>query len=471
MTIPAFVDLYSAHEDWKVFSTSSALTGFCGMLLIQANNAQNHTLNLRQAFLLTPISWLVIAVFSSFPIYFSALDLTYAQAFFETASGVTTTGATVINGLDDAPPGILLWRSIMHFLGGIGFIAAATAILPLLGIGGMQLFKTEGDSSQKFMPRTSQVAKYILMIYVSMNVICAMVYYSLGMSGFDAINHAMSTIATGGFSTHDKSIVFFESFNIEVAAIFFMFISSLPVVIYYRMLKGNLRSIATDTQIQTFFFMVVIISFSVAIYVYNFQFFSHPWNDGHDAHTFLETLRYSFFSVISVMSTTGFATIDYSYWGTFPLMVFFLLMTTGGCTGSTSGGMKVFRFQILYKTAKTQINRLINPHGVFRPEYNGKPLPEELISSVLTFFILFAVSFSATALCLAMSGLDFLTAASSAIAMLGNVGPALGHISGPMGNYSTFPESALWVCSFAMFLGRLELFVVIVLFSKTFWRD
>ena len=471
MTIPVFVDLYADHEDWKVFAVSAALTGFCGMLLLQANSGQNYVLNLRQAFILTPISWLVIAIFSSLPLYFSALDLSYAQAFFETTSGVTTTGATVIIGLDEAPPGILMWRSIMHFLGGIGFIAAATAILPLLGIGGMQIFKTEGDSSQKFMPRTSQIAKYILGIYVSMNIICATVYYWLGMGWFDAVNHAFSTIATAGFSTHDDSIGFYKNPSIEVAAMFFMLISALPVVIYYRMLKGNAKSILQDTQIQTFLFLTMVLSLSIAVYIYYFEFFNHPWIENEAGKDFINALRYSFFSVIAIITTTGFTTIDYGTWGVFPIMIFFLLMSIGGCTGSTAGGMKIFRIQILYKTAKTQVSRLINPHGVFRPVYNGKPLPEELISSVLTFFILFAISFTFTAILLALTGLDFLTSISTSVAMLGNIGPALGEISGPAGTYNSFPPAALWVCSFAMFLGRLEILVVIVLFSKTFWRD
>ena len=471
MTIPALVDIYSDHEDWKVFATSSALTGFCGLLLLQANFSKSYTLNIRQAFILTPVSWLVIAFFSTFPIYFSALDLSFTQAFFETTSGVTTTGATVITGLDDAPPGILMWRSILHFLGGIGFIAAATAILPMLGIGGMQLFKTEGDSSQKFMPRTSQIAKYILGIYVFLNVICAFVYYWLGMSGFDAINHSFSTIATAGFSTHDASLGYFESPSIEVAAMFFMVLSALPFVIYYQALKGSAKKICRDTQIQTFLALIVVLTASISLYIYNFQYFSHPWQTGDDGSNFLETLRYSAFSVIAIITTTGFTTIDYGTWGVFPMMAFFILMSVGGCTGSTAGGMKIFRFQILYKTAKTQIERLINPHGVFRPVFHGKPLPEELLSSVLTFFILFAVSFSLTAILLALTGLDFVTSISTAVAMLGNIGPALGEISGPAGNYSSFSPAALWICSFAMFLGRLEIFVVIVLFSKTFWRD
>lgn len=471
MLIPAMVDLYNLENDWRSFASSMAITAFAGLVLIYSNRQKKISLNLRQAFMLTPLSWIVLAAFGAFPLYFSDLNLTFSQAYFETVSGITTTGSTVIVGLDSAATGVLLWRGILQFLGGIGFIAAATAILPMLGIGGMQLFKTEGDASQKFVPRTSQIAKYILGIYIFLNVACALLYYHFGMSGLDAVVHAFATIGTGGFSNHDTSFAYFKSSSLEVIAMIFMLAGAMPVVLYYRILKGDYKSFLRSSQVQTYLAIILILSLSLAAYThYNGTFF-HPWSSDPGNNNFWEALRYSAFSVISIITTTGFTNIDYSTWGPFPVMAFFLIMSIGGCTGSTAGGIKIFRIQILYKSAKAQVNRLISPHGVFNPQYEGKSLSEELISSVLGFFILFALSFSFTALLLTLTGLDFLTSLSSAITMLGNVGPALGEIAGPSGNFSSFSSLALWVCSFAMLLGRLEIFVVIVLFSKNFWRE
>lgn len=440
------------------------------MLLIFANGDQKIVLSLRQAFLLTPLSWISIALFSALPFYFADIDLDFTRAFFEALSGVTTTGSTVMTGLDNAPPGILLWRSILQFLGGIGIIAAATAILPMLGVGGMQLFKTEtSDSSQKFLPRATQIASTILSIYLTLFAVCALLYHWFGMSWFDAINHSMTTIATAGFSTHDASMAYFENANIELVAIIFMLSGALPFVAYYKMMGGDFRSFKEDSQIKFFLTLTAILVFLVSMWVYLSGALELPWKE--DDATFLDSFRYAAFNVVSIITTTGYANADYGTWGTFPVVVFFLLMSIGGCTGSTSGGIKIFRLQILYETAKAQVNRLINPHGIFRPQYHGKKVSEDIVTAVLSYFVLFALAFSTSAVILSFTGLDFLTAMSVSIATVGNIGPALGEIAGPSGNYSSLSDFALWVCCFNMLLGRLEIFILIVLLSPNFWRN
>lgn len=460
MIIPAIVDINYNHDDWRSFALSGVLTGFTSMLLIFANREENIVLNLRQAFILTPLSWSVLAFFAALPLYFSDIGLDFTQAFFESLSAITTTGATLMTDLDNSPPGILIWRSILQYLGGIGIIAAATAILPMLGIGGMQLFKTEGsDGGQKFLPRATQVATMILTIYVALSIACGLLYHWFGMSGFDAINHAMTTVSTAGFSTHDASLGFYDNVNIEIIAMIFMLSGALPFVAYYRMVSGDISYFNKDSQIKfflTFVFVMIVIMTT--------------WVTINSPMAFSESLRYAAFNIISVITTTGYSTADYSAWGGFPLVIFFLLMAVGGCTGSTTGGIKIFRLQILFETAKSQISSLINPHGVFKPHFDGKSVSENVITAVLSYFVLFALTFSITAGMLALTGLDFMTAMSAAIATLGNIGPALGETVGPSGNYSSFSDVALWICCLNMMLGRLEIFMLLVLLHPNFWR-
>ena len=460
MLIPALVDVNYNNDDWKAFASSGILTGFVSMFLIFANREENIVLNLRQAFMLTPLSWLVLALFAALPLYFADLGLDFMHAFFESLSAITTTGATLMTGLDDAPPGILIWRSILQYLGGIGIIAAATAILPMLGIGGMQLFKTEtSDSSQKFLPRATQVAATILTIYVSLSLLCALLYYWFGMSGFDAINHAMTTVSTAGFSTHDASISFFNSVEIEVVAMIFMLSGALPFVGFYKMTAGDKTFFLRDSQVK--FLFALLLSLVVGMTL---------WLIHSKGLEIFPALRVASFNLTSIITTTGYTTADYSSWGVFPMAVFFLLMCVGGCTGSTTGGIKIFRIQILFATAKSQIMSLINPNGVFKPQFEGRSVSDNIITAVLSYFVLFALTFSVTAVLLSLTGLDFITSMSAAIATLGNIGPALGEVVGPHGNYSSFSDFALAVCCLNMLLGRLEIFMLLVMLHPNFWR-
>jgi trk system potassium uptake protein TrkH len=462
MLPPMVADIAVGHADWRVFLAAGAATLFTGVTLVLMNQGYEDTeLTGRQAFLLTSSVWVVVGAFAALPLAFCELDLSPAEAVFESVSGITTTGATVIVGLDVAPPGILLWRAILHWLGGIGFIVMAVAILPMLRVGGMQLVRTESsDLSEKILPRAAQVASAIGLIYLGLTVICAIGFYLAGMTIFDATAHAMATLSTGGYSTRDASIGAFASPRIEAVAIVFMILGSLPFVLYIQATNGHYRPLLTDAQVR--WFMGITAVFVVALTV---------WLVIVERMAPVEALRHATFNVVSLISSTGFVSVDYSLWGPFPVTALFFLMCIGGCTGSTAGGIKIFRFIVLHAIAKNQIARLVRPHGVFVPTFNGRPVPETAAIAVMAFVSMFGLSFAGFALLLSMVGLDYLTAMSASVTALANVGPGLGETIGPAGNFSTLPESATWLLSAAMLLGRLELFTVLVLFSPAFWRN
>ncbi len=460
MCLPAIADVAADNPDWQVFLTAAVFTLFVGGTLALSSRGNIRTITPRQGFVLTTTLWLVIPAFAALPFAFADMDLSYTDAFFESMSGLTTTGSTVIRSLDVAPPGVLIWRGLLQWLGGIGVIAMAIAILPLLRIGGMQLFRMESsDRSEKAMPRTTQLVAYIAFIYLAASVVCAIAYWAAGMRGFDAIAHAMTTIATGGFSTYDASIAHFESPVIEYIGVVFMLVGSLPFVLYLRALRGNARPLIRDDQVRLFLLIVIIAIFAVAYYRYE---------AGVEIGT---ALREAAFNVVSIITGTGYATADYGAWGSFGLMMFFFLMFVGGCAGSTTCGIKIFRFQVLYATAVTQVRRLLEPHGVYLAYYNRKPIPEEVSASVMAFFFLYVLSYAVIAIALGLIGVDFLTAASGAATAISNVGPGLGPTIGPSGTFATLSDGAKWILSAGMLLGRLELFTVLVLLLPSFWRD
>ncbi len=460
MCLPAIADVAADNPDWQVFLTAAVFTLFVGGTLALSSRGNIRTITPRQGFVLTTTLWLVIPAFAALPFAFADMDLSYTDAFFESMSGLTTTGSTVIRSLDVAPPGVLIWRALLQWLGGIGVIAMAIAILPLLRIGGMQLFRMESsDRSEKAMPRTTQLVAYIAFIYLAASVVCAIAYWAAGMRGFDAIAHAMTTIATGGFSTYDASIAHFESPVIECIGVVFMLVGSLPFVLYLRALRGNARPLIRDDQVRLFLLIVIIAIFAVAYYRYE---------AGVEIGT---ALREAAFNVVSIITGTGYATADYGAWGSFGLMMFFFLMFIGGCAGSTTCGIKIFRFQVLYATAVTQVRRLLEPHGVYLAYYNRKPIPEEVSASVMAFFFLYVLSYAVIAIALGLIGVDFLTAASGAATAISNVGPGLGPTIGPSGTFATLSDGAKWILSAGMLLGRLELFTVVVLLLPSFWRD
>ena len=459
MTIPAILDIAVGHPDWQVFSVAAFVTLFVGVSMVLTTRASLRRFSVRQAFLMTNLAWFVIAVFGALPFQFSELELSPVDAFFESMSGVTTTGSTVIVGLDFAPPGILLWRAILQWLGGIGIIVMAVAILPMLQIGGMQMFRVEAFDADKVLPRAAQIAGGIAIVYVFLTAVGVLVLWSLGMSGFDAVAHAMTSISTGGFSTYDASVGHFDNAGIDWAMTVIMVLGSVPFVLYLRVVRGDLKPVFADTQVHWFLSILAVSILVVAIWLY-YGDLMEPF----------DALRYSAFNVTSVMTGSGFATADFGRWGSFVVAVMFVLMFTGGCAGSTTCGIKIFRLQVLYATAQAQMHRLMQPNGVFFPYYNRKPIPDSVASSVMSFFFLFATCFALLAVGLGLTGLDFVTAVSGAATAISNVGPGLGEVIGPAGNFATLPDSSKLLLCLGMLLGRLELFTVLILLVPAFWR-
>ena len=461
MLIPAAADAAVGHVDWLVFCVAAGVCTFIGGALALAARGHARAITNRQAFILTVAAWIVIPAFAALPFSFSELNLSYTDGFFEAMSGLTTTGSTVITGLDHAPPGILLWRALLQWLGGIGIIVMAIAILPLLRIGGMQLFRLESsDTSEKVLPRAAQIAAASAGIYLALSTFCAGALWLAGMPFFDAAIHAMTTLATGGFSTSDRSIGGFESAGVDWIVIAFMLLASLPFLIYFQAVRGRPLVLWRDSQVRWFFAIVTVCIALMTL-----------WTVSEVDLAPAEAFRHSAFSVVSIVTGTGFATMDYTAWGSFAVTGFFFLTFAGGCAGSACGGIKMYRFQVLYETGRVQMSRLVRPHGVVVPRYNGRPIPESAIDSVMSFFFLFALVFGLLVLALSMLGLDFTTALSGAATAMSNVGPGLGEIIGPTGTFQTLPDGAKWLLSAGMLLGRLELFTVLVLFTRRFWTE
>jgi len=463
MLLPAAVDGLAGHANWQAFALSGAATFVCGSALLYATRCSlAGGLSLRQAFLLTPLAWLAISLFAAVPLYLSdcaRLKGSVTNAFFEAMAGLTTTGATVIVGLDTAPPGVLLWRALLQWLGGIGIIAAAIAILPALGVGGMQLFRTESsDRSEKVRPRVREIAATIGAVYCGLTIACGLAYWAAGMTPFDALAHALTTVSTAGFSTSDGSIGHWNSPAIEWIAILFMISGALPFVLYVRLLHRE-RAALRDSQVLILLGLLAIVTAVLAI-----------WLVASGRHGIAEAVRHAAFNVVSIVTTTGFATADYMLWGNAAVGVFFALAFIGGCTGSTSGGLKIFRFEVMARLLRSHFLQLLYPRGVFPRVYAGRPLPDDVVVSVVVFFSLYFICYSAVTIALMGLDLDFLTSASAAASTLSGVGPGLGPIIGPAGNYGPLPDAAKWLLCFVMLLGRLELFAVLVLFMPRFWR-
>ena len=460
MSLPALVDAATGHSDWQVFLASAGLTLFIGVSLILTMRGGDMAIGIREAFVLTIGSWLGVTLFASLPFAFAELNLSFADAFFEAMSGITTTGATVIVNLDNAPPGILLWRALLQWLGGIGIIVTAVAMLPMLKVGGMQLFRMESsDTTEKVLPRAAQISTAIGAIYFILTSICAIAYWAAGMPGFDAIAHAMTTIATGGFSTSDASLGAFATPGIEWTAVVFMIVGSLPFVLYLQAVRGRPMSLIRDSQVRWFLSVVL----ALVVLVVLILAISQNLSTG-------QSIRLSAFNTVSILTGTGYSTAAFDNWGPLALTIFFLIMFVGGCAGSTTCGIKIFRFQILYETSAAQIRRLVQPHGVFIPYYNRNPITDEVTMSVMSFFFFYVLVFIVLALGLSALGLDFLTAMSGAATAISNVGPGLGPVIGPGGTFTSLPDAAKWLLSAGMLLGRLELFTILVLFAPAFWK-
>ena len=461
MLAPYFLQIYY-KEGSHSFISASFVTIFIGVLFILANLEKDFKLNLKQTFLFSSLAWIMVATFGSLPFLLSVQDFSFSEAFFESMSGITTTGATIISDLDNSPKSILLWRAIMQWLGGIGIVVMAITILPLLKVGGMQLFKMEGsDSTEKILPRAIEVAAIIISTYIILTLMCGFFYWIFGMTIFDSISHAMTTIATGGFSTHNDSIGFFQSSNIEIVASIFIILGSIPFISYLKFTQGNKKIFFQDVQIRGLIYLLIISIIIMFLYLLLISYESN----------LLEKIRISSFNVISILSGTGYVTDDFGLWGKFSLIFFLVLMFIGGCAGSTACGIKIFRLQMLLIFLKNQVKKLISPNSVIVTKYNNQKISDNFINSVIIFIFTFLFIFLIIAMLLSISGLDFITSISGAASAISNVGPGLGDVIGPNGNYKEIPDISKWILSAGMLLGRLELFAVLVLFFPSFWRS
>ena len=458
MLIPVIVQFVYNQIDSSFFG-SSIVTIIFGTLFFLSNLDHDKRLNLQQAFLLTALSWLSIALFGSLPFVFSNVEFSFTNAFFESMSGITTTGSTIIPNLESIPKGILLWRAILQWLGGIGVIVMAITLMPIMNVGGMQLFQvSNSDSSEKILPKSKEIALRLIYIYSGLTALCALSYKILGMNIFDSLTHSMTTIATGGFSNYNDSIGFFNSISIEISAMIFIILGSLPFIAYIKFLSGNNKILISDVQIKTF---IKIIIFSIIILSIYLSFVSPNQIN----------LRSIFFNVISILTGTGYVNAQYDNWGSFPIILFLALMFIGGCAGSTTCGIKIFRIQILYSFIVNQLKKIIYPKGIFVLKYDQNPVDNKFISSIISFIYLYLVIFFIITALLSLSGLDFITAISGAATSISNVGPGLGSIIGPNGNFSSLPDISKWILTLGMILGRLELFAILVLFLPSFWRN
>ena len=442
------------------FISASLITIIFGTLFFLSNLEQNKQLNLQHAFLLTALSWVSVALFGSLPFIFSNLNLTITDSFFESMSGITTTGSTIITDLDSAPKAILLWRAILQWLGGIGIIVMAITLMPIMNVGGMQLFKvSNSDTSEKILPKTKEISIRLIIIYLVLTFLCALFYKVFGMKYFDSLTHSMTTIATGGFSNYNESIGYFNSINIEITSMIFIILGSIPFIAYIKFLSGKKKIFFTDTQISSF---IKIIFFSILFLFFYLTIFYKGFSE--------VSLRSITFNVISILTGTGYVTQNFDNWGSFPLIYFLALMFIGGCAGSTTCGIKIFRIQILYSFLKSQLKKIIYPRGIFIIKYDNNNVNEKFMASIISFIYLYIIIFFIIAALLSLTGLDFTTSISGAATSISNVGPGLGELIGPNGNFSQLPDFSKWVLSFGMILGRLELFAILVLFLPSFWQ-
>jgi trk system potassium uptake protein TrkH len=462
MGIPALVDLVHGDPDWRIFAASAAVTLFIGLSLMAANHAiRLEKLSVRQIFLLTASGWLAVCLAAALPFAFSRLHFSPTDAFFEAVSGVTTTGSTVLRNIDRAPPGILIWRALLQWLGGMGFLVISLAVLPVLNIGGMQIFRLDsGDLGDRVTPRAATMTMSIMGLYAGLTGILTLLLWAAGMSRFPALLHAMSTISCGGFSTSNGSIGSWHNPSIDWVMLLGMLMGGAPFIIYLQVIEQRWQLARKNRQLRLYLRFFLLASMLLALWLIIEQNMKP-----------LPALRHAAFTAASVMTGSGFATLDWGGWTGLPVAMLFFLTFVGGCAGSTAGGIKIFRLQILYANGQAQMNRLLHPRSVVLPQYDKKPIPDAVAESVLGFLFIYALSFAVTAMGLGMVGLDFWTSLSAAASALANLGPGLTPAVGPMAGYSALPDAAKVLLAVAMLFGRLEMFIFLALFAKGFWKS
>lgn len=460
MLIPAVVDMHEMHSNWSPFLSSAIVVLFIGLSLFLANKVEITKITLRQGYLLTAISWISVALLSSLPFIFYNVTQSFFDAIFEATSGITTTGASIFSEVEKLPSAILLWRSMLNGMGGIGIVIFAVAMLPFLGVGGMQIFQRENsDIGDKFMPKISYIAKRMLILYFVLLVGCILGYCWAGMNSFDAVNHALATISTGGFSTKNNSFVFYNNFNIEFVGMLFMVLGSLPMSFYLLILQKKMDKSLKTAQVITFIKVLALYIIGLSIWLF--------YNKVYDA---TDSLRYASFNIISVVTTTGFVSANYVLWGNFVNIVFLIFFLTGGCTGSTSGSIKIFRWQAIVAYLKRTLSQASEPNLVVATKIQNIAIEDDLVSSVLTFMSAYVFCVITLILLVALSGVPMEVAFGSVISSIANVGPGIGDVIGPMGNYSSLSNWVKMILSFAMILGKLDVLTILVILTPQFWR-
>ncbi len=461
MLLPLGAEIIMGGRDAQTFVFSTIVTVMTGGLLVLACQSSNiNRINIQQTFIVTTLSWLVLPFFGAIPFWIGSLNASFTASFFESMSGLTTTGSSNFTNLNDMSPGLLFWRSLLQWIGGVGIVVVAMVFLPTLRVGGMQIFRSEGfDTLGKILPRAAEIAKSISYIYLGITIACIFSYLLVGMTMFEALNHAFTTVSTGGFSTYDASFGTFSGLP-EYVASFFMILASLPFVRYVQLIAGTAKPLLRDSQIQTYLAAIMIFALVLVLYRLTFS------GDGGE-----EAFREAVFNVTSIMSGTGYASVDYNHWGSFPIALFFIIGLIGGCSGSTACSVKIFRYQLLFASVRSQIKRIHSPSAVAAPRYGGKVVTEDVMSSVMSFFVMFMVTLVVVAVLLSLTGLDAITSISGAATAIANIGPGLGDEIGPAGTFAHLPDTAKWILSIAMLIGRLEIIAVYVLFTRSFWAD
>ena len=474
MFIAIPLSLYHKEEAYSGILLAGIITIFLGGLLYFFNQPKNANIQKKEGYLIVTLGWLTLSLTGMLPYIFSGTIPSITNAFFETLSGYSTTGSTILTDIESMPKGILFWRSATHWIGGMGIIVLTIAILPLLGIGGMQLFMAEapGPSADKLHPRITDTAKRLWLIYVILTFAEFFLLKFAGMSWFDAINHAMATVSTGGFSTKNASLAYWNHLPlVQYVVILFMIVAGTNFILTYFALKGKVRKVIQSEEFRYYIFGIFGITIIVSSII---LFFKDPNLESsiHHPHIFGETesaIRHALFQVTSIITTTGFITADFTMWSFFTTGIFFALFFVGGSAGSTSGGIKIVRHIVMLKNSFLEFKKTLHPNAIIPVRYDGKAVSQTIVFNILSFFVIYMLIFVIASVILTLLGLDFVSALGAAASSLGNIGPAIGSVS-PVNNFAHLSTGAKWFCSLLMLIGRLELFTVLILFTPFFWR-
>jgi trk system potassium uptake protein TrkH len=468
-----FSFFYEEAAKWGILN-AGIVTIFLGLLLYFFNKPTNTIIQKKEGYLIVTLGWLTLSITGMLPYLFSGTIPSLTNAFFETVSGYSTTGSSILTDIESMPKGILFWRSATHWIGGMGIIVLTIAILPLLGIGGMQLFMAEapGPSADKLHPRITDTAKRLYLIYVTLTLVEFLLLRVAGMTWFDAINHAMATMSTGGFSTKNSSVAFYNNMPfVQYIIIFFMFVAGTNFVLTYFALKGKVRKVMQSEEFRYYLWGTLFITVIITLIILFYQdpslqtTIAHPMVFGQTE----SAIRHALFQVTSIITTTGFVSADFTMWSFFGTGIFFALFFAGGSAGSTSGGIKVVRHIIMLKNSFLEFKKALHPNAIIPVRYDGKTVNQTIVLNILSFFIIYMLIFIIASVILTLFGLDFTSALGAAASSLGNIGPAIGSVS-PVHNFAHLSSAAKWFCAFLMLIGRLELFTVLILFTPFFWR-